>query len=61
MSDKTIEIKVEHINTFSLLHGELPIHFVDEINKYIDNNNEINLKDDVPAGLCNLLNAKIVK
>ena len=57
MSSETIDVKFEHIKTFSFLHGELPIHLVDEVNNYVDEKGEINLDDDTPKGLCNLLKA----
>ena len=57
MSSETIDVKFEHIKTFSFLHGELPIHLVDEVNNYVDEKGEINLNDDTPKGLCNLLKA----
>ena len=46
MSSETIDVKFEHIKTFSFLHGELPIHLVDEVNNYIDEKGEINLNDE---------------
>ena len=48
MSSETIDVKFEHIKTFSFLHGELPIHLVDEVNNYVDEKAEINLDDDTP-------------
>ena len=51
MSSETIDVKFEHIKTFSFLHGELPIHLVDEVNNYVDEKGEINLDDDSPKSI----------
>ena len=42
MSSESIDVKFEHIIRFSFLHGELPIHLVDEGNNYVDEKGEIN-------------------
>tara|TARA_Y100000817_G_scaffold287687_1_gene256402 strand:- start:376 stop:984 length:609 start_codon:yes stop_codon:yes gene_type:complete len=55
MSNETIDLRVEHIKTFSLLHGELPMHLAQEMNEYVDANEKIDINDDTPKGLCKLL------
>ena len=49
-----IDLRFEHIKTFSFLHGQLPTNMVDEFNGYSNGNSTINLEDDIPKGLCNL-------
>ena len=55
IGSQNIDVKFEHIKTFTLLHGELPAHFIGEFNNYLDVNGKIDLNDDIPKGLMNLL------